>query len=430
MKMHTVYNFVCFTGRKEVINQTSFVDLSVVSITATTTSSTTFIPLLESSTVTVTTTSETVPEVEAESPDTPSMFSTSMAPPRPTPADQEEELFTTVAPTIKEENEDTDDVTTATPDFDVDYFVRENLTHVQSAPPRGDIFPEPESSTETTEAVSEPVEEPDDQSVIEISTVQPDVPIPDFSLSTEPMFAEGKTEKTILDSPNATEMTSDLTTESAELTIEEVFGSSESTPSPAGTHLTTPFTDYDSKMDEVVIDFTVEGLPPMQPTSSDSTSTIDGTTVPVTTTLQDFHSNEMKITTTASPQTTRTATQNTPHMQDVETPAVHKEESTFATVTANPVLIDSGTSAEDVTSPSSVHVFDESSTHVPEHSGDFLTEDDTATDIGTEFFTSAPMSSAVASRTMTPGTVVADEQSIQVTTAMQKENESGKTNQE
>ncbi|XP_067471927.1 uncharacterized protein [Thunnus thynnus] len=347
-----------------------------------------------------------------------------MAPPRPTPVGQEEELFTTVAPTIKEEHEDTDEVTTAAPDFDVDDFVRENVTYVESIPHRGDTFPEPQSTAETIDSVSAPIEEPDDHSVIEISTVQPDVPIPDASLSTESMFAEGKTEKTILDSGITTEMTFDQNdTESTELTSEEVLRSSESTPSPAGTHSATPFTDYDSNIAEIET-FPVEGLPPMQPTSSsDSTTITDKTVIPTDTTFI-FNTrprSEADITTTAPPETTRTAAQTTPQTQDVETPAVvYKEETASVAVTANPVLIDSGTSAEDVTSSTSVHVFDESSTQVPEHSGDSLTEDDTTTDIGTEFFTSAPVVSAVAGRTTTPGTVVADE----VTTVMQKQNES------
>ncbi|KAM7391787.1 hypothetical protein PAMP_022445 [Pampus punctatissimus] len=389
----------CFKGMRDVINQTSFVGVSVVSIT-TTISSTTSTPLLESSTVTGTTTSETVSEIEAESPDTPSMFSTSMASPRPTPAGHEEELFTTDASITKEEREDIDDVTTDTRDFNVDDFESENRNYVESVPQRGDIFTESQSKTETTKSVSQSTEEPDDHSVIEISTVQPDVLIPDASLSTKSMFAEGKTEKTILESVITAEMTSDLTditTELAELTSEELFRSSESTPSPA-----------------------VERLPPMQPTlSSDSTSIIDGTTGPVTAvTPTDTPGSEAETTTTgtAPPETTSTATQTTPHTQDVETPVVvYKEETTFATAT--PVLIDSGTSAEDVTSSTSV--FNESFTQVPEHNGDSITEDDALTDIGTEFFTSAPRTIAVAGGTTSPGTVVTDNQSI-----TQKQNES------
>ncbi|XP_070759827.1 uncharacterized protein [Enoplosus armatus] len=403
-----VWILAIWLRRREVINQTSFVDVSVEGITTTSISSTTFIPLLESSTTTLTPTHETVSEAE-ESPvptNPPSMFSTSMAPPRPTQAGQEEELIT-VAPTIKEEHEDTDDVT-ATPDFNIEDFA----TNVEFAHHRGDRFPEPQNTTEsidTTESASKPFDETDDHSVIEISTIQPDVPIPDASLITEPMFAQGKTEETILDSGITTAMASDLTdtTESTELTSEEVF-SSESTPSTTGLHSTTPFPDYYPSDDEIETGFAIEGTPPFQPPQQDLSVSTSTTAI---------------ITTTAPPpETTSTATQTTPQMQDVETPAVvNKQETTSAAATATAVLIDSGTSAEDVTSSTSV--FDESTTELPEHSGDTLTEDsDTATEFGTEYFTSAPMASAVADTTTTPGTVVADEQSIQVTTVMPMQN--------
>ncbi|KAA8592346.1 hypothetical protein FQN60_017801 [Etheostoma spectabile] len=428
----------CFKGRTKLINQTSFVDMSVVGTT--TISSPASIPLLESSIMTLSPTSETVSE-EDESPDSavptkpPFMFSTSMTPPRSTPADQEEELITTVGPTIKEEHEDADHVSTAAPDVNVDDFVSENVTYVETAPHRGDTFSEPQHSTEstdTTESVVKLFEEPDDQSVIEISTIQPDVPIPDASLSTEPMFAEGKTEEAIVDSGITTAMTSDLTdtpTESTELTSEEVFSPSES-PSTTGLYSTTPFPDY---VDELETDYGVEGVPSQPPqddfssSPSDSTSIIDGTTFPTTipTTVPTdttFMCNtqpgsEVEITTTGPPETTSTEAQTTPRTQDVETPSVvYKEESTSATAIAVTALIDVGTSAEDVTSPTSVHVFDESTTQVPEHSSDSLTEDNTATEIGTEFFASTHVPSGVADTTTTPGTVVAG---VQVTTAMQ-----------
>ncbi|XP_034450727.1 flocculation protein FLO11-like, partial [Hippoglossus hippoglossus] len=67
-------------------------------------------------------------------------------------------------------------------------------------------------------------------------------------------------------------------------------------------------------------------------------------------------------------------------------------------------------------------VFDESITLVPEHSGDITTEDDTTTEIGAEFFTSASMTSAAADTTTTPSTAATEEQFIQVTTAMQRQN--------
>ncbi len=412
---------MCFLGRREVINHTSFVDVSLVG-TTTTISSTISIPLLESSTTTLIPTSEAASEAE-ESPDSPvptnppSMFSTSMAPPRPTPAGQEEELITTLAPTIKEEPEDTDDVT-ATPHFDVDDFVSQNVTDVESIPHRGDTFQEPQSTTESTDtmdSVSKPMEEPDDHSVIEIKTIQPDVPIPDASLITESMFAKGKTEETILDS-GITAMASDLTgtpTESTELISKEVFSSSESIPSATELYSTIPFPDYENEIETHVF---LEGLPPAQPSKQDLSSSSSDS--------------EVEITTTGPPEITSTAAQTTPQIQDVKQPAsvVYKGETTAAATTAPAILIDSGTSAEDVTSSTSVHVFDESTTQLPEHSGDTPTEDDAETEIGTEFFTSSPMASAVADTTTTSGTVVADEQSVQVTTVMQMQNVSGKTN--
>ncbi|XP_071340242.1 uncharacterized protein [Trachinotus anak] len=394
----------CFKGRREVINQTSFVDVSVVGTTSI--SFTASIPLLESSTTTLSPTSETVSEA-AESPgspvpsNAPSMFSTSMAPPRSTPAGQEEELFTTVAPTIKEEDEESDDETAA---------------------------PEPEpkyttESTDTTESVSEPVEESDNHSVIEISTIPPDVPIPEASLNTEAMFAEGKTEETILDAGITTAMTSDLTdspTESSELTSEEVLSSSESTPSPTWLHSTTPFPDYES-IDDTETSFYVEKRPPARPpqqdftsSPSDSTSIVDGTTVPTAVPTQPGKEVSHQ---TDLPEMTPT----TPQIQDVETAAVDsKEKTTPAAATSATIPIDSGSSAEDVTL--SMSVFDESTTRLPEDSSDALTGEDTATEIGTEFFTSAPRASAVADATTSPGTVVAAEQSVRVTTVMQMQN--------
>ncbi|XP_027128543.1 uncharacterized protein LOC113744185 [Larimichthys crocea] len=407
----------CFKGRREVINQTSFVDMAVVEIISTTTISSTTIPLLESSSTTLTPTSETTTEAE-ESPDTsvptnpPSMFSTSMAPPRPTTADQEEELITTVAPTIKEEHEDTD--VTATPDFNVDDFVSEN-THVESIPRRGDTFPHPQNTTESTDT-TEPTEEPDDDhSVIEISTIQPDIPIPDTSVITEPLFAKGKTEETVPDSAITTAVTSDLadtTTESSELSSEEVFSSS--APSTGGLESTTAFPDYNYGIDEIATEFGVEALPPTPPSQqdltsspSDSTSISDETTISTTIPTTTFMCNtqpgsEEEITTT----TPATTPETTPQMQAVETTAVFKEETTSAASTGTTVMIDSELSTDDVTSSTSVQVFDESTTQLPEPGDDSVTEDDTATEIGTEFFTSAPVASAVADGTTTPHAVV------------------------
>ncbi|XP_029573986.1 mucin-17-like [Salmo trutta] len=75
--------------------------------------------------------------------------------------------------------------------------------------------------------------------------------------------------------------------------------------------------------------------------------------------------------------------------------------------TAVAILINIETSAEDVTS--GVQVIEESTTHIPEFPCETLTEDpDTNTDIDTEYFTSAHMTSAVIKPTRAPATVGPD----------------------
>ncbi|CAB1446962.1 unnamed protein product [Pleuronectes platessa] len=351
-------------------NQTGFPEPSTKlgAYWTTTTSSTTSIPLLESSAPTQPPKSVTVSEAD-ESPDpsnAPSMFSTSMAPPRSTPAGEEEELITTVAPTIGEEHDD------PTPEPEIQHTTE---------------------SSDTTESVSEPTEEPDDNSVIVVGQIQPDVAITEASPSTEPMSAEGETEETILGAAITSAWTSDLTdtpTESTELTSKEVFSSSESTPPPAEFHSTTLYPDYDPSMDDIDVGLSVEAPPPpqlpQQSTSSspsDRTTSIDRTTIPTaiptdtTIMCNTKPSEEVRPPTTGPPETTQTTTQS----QDAETPAVtYKDRTTPVSLASAAVLTESGTSAESVAS--SVIVFDESITPVPEHSGDVVTEDNTSSEIG------------------------------------------------
>lgn len=382
-----------------MFNQTSFVDVSVIE-TTTTFSPRTSIPSLES-TATVTMISDTVTEGEdsVSSTNPPSMFSTSMAPPRPTTAGQEEELITTVAPTIKDEHEN--DVT-ATSEFNIHDFVSENITSVDISSQRGDSLSEPTVSTD----------EPDDHSVIEISTIQPDVQMPDFSLSTEPLFAEGKMEETILESGITTAMTSDLTdtpTDSTELTQEDALSSSES-PS-----VTTPFPDYDSE--EIETKIGVEVMPPTQPPEPDiSTSPPGSTTVADTTTL---------LTDTTFMCNTRPSSEK--EMTTTETATPPATVDTSEVVTAAVLQIEGETSAEDVTSLTAVHIFDESTTQVTEHSRDRLTEEETQAEIGTEFFTSSSTVSSVDSMVASLAAVVPYEPSIQMPTVGQIHNMSGKS---
>ncbi|XP_068994658.1 versican a [Embiotoca jacksoni] len=367
----------CFKGRRKVINQTAFVDVSVIEIS--TTVSSTSIPLLESTTTVITPKSDTVSGAD-ESPDSPVptnpsfMFSTSMTAPRSIPASQKEALFTTVAPTIKAEHEDTNDVTPAS-DFDIDSFVSQNVTFVESTPDCGDTITDPQITVESTDTTVS-ADEREDHLVIKISTIQPDVPIPDASLSTESMFAEGKTEETIPVSGITTVIACDLTdtqSEATELTSEEAFGSSESlSTSDIGLHSTTPFPNY-GFMDEIEVNFVPEGLPPTPPpqqqdlSSSLSHSTdvfdqTDETTVPtaagttfINTTLA---VSKVEITTTGSQETTSTATQTTPQTQD------SAKTATSVAKTAGTILIDGETLAEDATSSTTVYVCDESTTQL------------------------------------------------------------------
>lgn len=404
-----------------MINQTSFVDVFVVETSTTTISSTSSIPLLESSTPVISPASEITSAVEEDSPDPtdpPSMFSTSMVPPRPTPAGQEEVLITTVAPTIQEEQEDIDHLT----DFDVDEF--ENVTDTEFVSQRGDTFQENQNALETTgatESMSKPVEEADDLSVIEINTVQPDVPIPDASLITEPMFAEGKTEEAILDSGITTVMASDLTDspQSAEPTSEELFSSSE----------TMATVIYDSGIDEIETAFPVEALPPTLPpqqtlssSPSDSTDVLDTTFVTPTETtfLRNTQpGSKAEIPTTRSPETThKEHTQTSPQMQDVETPTVvYMDKTRAAPVTSSPILLDSEMLTEDVSKLASVDIFDESSALFPEHSSENIIEDDTTREIDKEFFTFVTVASAVAHTPTAPSTAVTDQRAAQPSTS-------------
>lgn len=334
--------------------------------------------------------------MEEETPDSflptdpPSMFSTSMAPPRPTPAGQEE-LITTVAPTIKEEHEQTGDLTV----FDGDNFVSGNTTNVVKDRAGG--------------AVSKPTEEPEDSSVFEINMIRPDVAILDDSVITNPMFAEGKTEETIVDPWATTVMASDLSdnpTESTESdTTEEVLSPSES--------LSTLSSNYDYYIDENGHDSSIEDIgnhlqPPEQDFSSRTThSTVNDITA-FSTNAPFVHNTQpgrvVQRATTEPPGTTDLPTQAKDQMRLVVTPAA----------TATPVLLGNDASDKDV---SGVQSYDESTT-LPEQNRDILTEADMATEIDREFFT------AVAQRTTTPGAAVTEEPSNQ--SVIDMHNTSGK----
>ncbi|XP_061672016.1 versican a [Syngnathoides biaculeatus] len=414
---HGTWRYLCAYnhGRKLMFNQTSFVDISVANITSITFGSS-IIPSVESSAVTQTQTSGTGSEAETDSavpPTLPSMFSTSMVPLRPTPVGKEEELFTTVAPTIMEDHEDIDDLTPVDPDFDVDDFIDERVIYVEAIPQHGDTLPDLHFTNDSTESLSETMGEPDDHSVIEISTIGPDVVLQDASSSSEPMFAGGETEETI---PNSN--TTDKGTESSDVTSEEVFSSLETTPPDS----TRAFPYYDSKSEETETDTLIGALSPTK-SSQDLLLSTDGTDTPATTAILTSTTfmrstkpgTEVGINTTPR-LPVATNQQNNVLIQHVMTP----EESLFASGTGAPILIEGATS-DDV----STRVFDESSDQVSQQSGDTLTQVDTTTDIDEEFFTIAPVVSAASSdTTIAPGTTVTKESPNIETIGMQKHNTS------
>lgn len=362
-----------------VIKQTSIVDLSVIEAITGAISSSSIITVVHSKAPSISSTSAGKEEQPLDPTDSPSMFSTSMAPPRPTQAGQEEELITTAAPTIREDSDDL-------PDFD---HANENLSTVRFVPPHGDTFKDPLSVRESATATEPgPTEEQDDLSVIEINTIQPDVPMLDPSLITEPMFAEGKTEETILVPGITVVTTSDLAdnpTETTEVNEEEVFISSESMPTSV----------YDVGVDEIETHFGVEALPPTHLPEQDFFNTPDdihpemSTVSPTETTYMcnTQPGGEAHVAPTEAPEPTSTTAHTTRHTQNA----------------AAAILPDSGDLAEDE-SASSVQVIEESTGQLTEHSGDTLTQTDATTEIDPEFFTSFPVASAASHTTRPPTT--------------------------
>lgn len=370
-----------------MIKQTSIVDISVVEV-----GSSSINPLVSDNAPSTLSTSDTASKASSaalDPTDSPSMFSTRMVPPRPTQAGQKEELITTVAPTIKEDHDDPPDS---------DNFQSENVTSEVFGPPHSDTFQDPQSAAVTEPG---PREEQEDLSVIKINTIQPDIPMPDPSLITEPMFAEGKTEETILVPGITAATTSDLTdkpTEITEMNVEEAFNSSESMATSV----------YDIGVDEIETHFGVEALPPSQPPEQDISVNPDTTTVTPTETMYMCNTQpggEAQVTTTEQPELTSTITQTTSHVQNVQTSAIAA------------ILPDNGELTEDESASASVQVFDESTAKLTEHTGDTLTQTDATTEIDPEFFTSSPMTSAAVHTTRPPTTDTSrSEQSSQLTT--------------
>ncbi|XP_029573987.1 aggrecan core protein-like [Salmo trutta] len=331
----------CFTARRELRNQTTWVDVSVEGSTTpppmlatSPIGSTTELSSLDRGSTTQTLSSELVTETgeSAETAATPSMFSTSMAPPRPTPVTHEDDLeevtplhttaatepHTTVATITKQTIDNV--ITTPFPDSHITDF-EEISSHVESYPGRGDSFQAPPTttgsptaphpgeststapppataavqledakpeesvgttvaqpqSTESGPRLAEATEEPEDHSMIEVGTVQPDILL-EASPSTEPMFAHGNTEETVLEgitpeitlnlkdaqSVSTTEPTESITTEE---TTEESITSEQTTDEPINTEDTTD----DSSLHVTELSYTLE-------TTDDSTMMTASTT--------------------------------------------------------------------------------------------------------------------------------------------------------
>lgn len=140
--------------------------------------------------------------------DAPSMFSTSMAPPKTSHIpDRLESVNTPYAAAVSVKSEESLP-TTKLPDFEISDFGTEKAD--DEAEVRGDVIRE-ELTTAAPTAMEEPMEELEDKSIIEVRTVLPDVLL-SASLSTKPMFAVGKTEESIL---------VDITTDKSFITVLE-----------------------------------------------------------------------------------------------------------------------------------------------------------------------------------------------------------------
>ncbi|KAL1274780.1 hypothetical protein QQF64_027594, partial [Cirrhinus molitorella] len=188
----------CFKGTKLLFNQSSWVDVTVQSGTSTKPSTAYF---TKETTTSQTLSPEASPSHASQatsyddlSPtDAPSMFSTSMAPPKTSRVpDRLESVITPLAAVSAKSEEGFP--TTRLPDFDISDFGTEKAG--DEANVRGDVI-RGELTTGVSRATLEPMEETEDKSIIEVRTVLPDILLSE-SLSTKPMYAVGKTEESIL----------------------------------------------------------------------------------------------------------------------------------------------------------------------------------------------------------------------------------------
>ncbi|KAI4875480.1 hypothetical protein NFI96_030038, partial [Prochilodus magdalenae] len=189
-----------FYSRESLFNQTSWVDVTIQGVTAT--SPTTASSTTAQATSLEPTNIDTIPEKEHVSTDDsgyqgptepPSMFSASMAPPSFTKTSDSSDSQTyphVAAVTVNFE----DDSVMTLPYFNIDDFSTKR-SDGSEAQGRGDVVHvESTAVPSATETASEDLE---DHSVIKVRTIPPDVLL-SASPSTEPMFAVGNTEESIV----------------------------------------------------------------------------------------------------------------------------------------------------------------------------------------------------------------------------------------
>ncbi|KAJ3603508.1 hypothetical protein NHX12_028253 [Muraenolepis orangiensis] len=376
---------------------------------------------VEGSTSTLAPSSESVSvtaEEEEGSLDSSSMFSTSMAPPRPTPSGQEvlEEIsVTTIGPPAAVTTEKTEDVVpvaTTAKTASLDFFTSGNATRVESVP-HVDVSPGPWvtsassalGSDATTayapvtdaEPLSWPTEEPADNEVILVGTLRPIVLLEQAPHSTEPMFALGMTEETILE-PGVTAKMNGLY---------DTHGT-DPTEGPSEEPITFSFPDSTTEIPET-------DWPTPQDYNPDPFDDIEELSTPST----EFPTVEPGTTfmcNTRGAQDDNTESTPPPPMisQDVETTAAveHKEDTVVTTtppppgvtsqtphseyVTGSPGVIDGEPSGEDgVTSAPLVRVFDDSNTQIPDSSSQVQTGNEETGELDTGKDFQSPVSSVI-----------------------------------
>ncbi|XP_038125794.1 versican core protein-like [Cyprinodon tularosa] len=384
----TKFGAYCYKGGRDFFNETVLVDMSIHEVTTATTRSTT-----------VTTISSGTATEADESPDsniftdTTSMFSASMVPTQPASPDEDVQLITTVAPTIGEDPDEIDDMTELST-YDRGLLTNETVLTI--------------ATTDSTESI----DDPSAHSVIEISTIRPDVLLPDDSLSTEARFAEGRTEKTVVTHRVIADISSDILdnpTESTELPSKEFFSFPDGTASvdESGFQSTTPVLDYDGIMTDPLLEagppllpFQKFSIPIPNPIIVAPTSNPMETTTP-TTDDTGFNCNtvpEKDIITTETTETFNIQTQTTPKAQEGDPLAI----------SGTTVSVGVQTSAEDVTWSTTKRILSESSTRKTEYFGESLPEDGTKANIGTEMSYSSPTASGVTSIVSSTPTVVTE----------------------